>query len=51
MVSAPLGMVALVKKTHFQAMIKSAATAASPIAWGAPRGRRPPAEAVVLVLR
>ena len=29
-------------KLNFQAVIKSAASAASPIAWGAPRGRRPP---------
>ena len=38
------------KKLHFQAVIKSAASAASPIAWGEPRSRRPPAEAVVLAL-
>ena len=35
---------------NFQAVIKSAASAASPIAWGEPRSRRPPAEAVVLAL-
>ena len=40
----------LLKKLNFQAVIKSAASAASPIAWGEPRSRRPPAEAVVLAL-
>ena len=39
----------LVLKLNFQAVIKSAASAASPIAWGEPRSRRPPAEAVVLI--
>ena len=38
------------KKLNFQAVIKSAASAASPVAWGEPRSRRPPAEAVVLAL-
>ena len=38
------------KKLNFQAVIKSAASAASPIAWGEPPGRRPSAEAVVLAL-
>ena len=37
-------------KLNFQAVIKSAASAASPIAWGEPRSRRPPAEAVALAL-
>ena len=32
----PLGMVTLVRKPDFQAVIKSAASAASPPAWGAP---------------
>ena len=36
------------KKLNFQAVIKSAASTASPIAWGEPRSRRPPAEAVGL---
>ena len=31
------GLVTLVKKLNFQAVIKSAASAASPTAWGAPR--------------
>ena len=35
---------------NFQAVIKSAASAASPTAWERPRGRRPPAEDVVLAL-
>ena len=35
---------------NFQAVSKSAGSAASPIAWGEPRSRRPPAEAVVLAL-
>ena len=37
-------------KLNFQAVIKLAASAASPIAWGEPRSRRLPAEAVVLAL-
>ena len=35
-VLAPFGLVALVRKPDFQAVIKSAASAASPPAWGAP---------------
>ena len=33
---APLGLVTLVRKPDFQAVINSAASAASPTAWGAP---------------
>ena len=33
---ALLGLVTLVKRLNFQAVIKSAASAASPTAWGAP---------------
>ena len=36
-VLAPLGLETLVRKPGFQAVIKSAASAASPTAWGAPR--------------
>ena len=35
-VFAPLGLVTLVQEPSFQAVIKSAASAASPTAWGAP---------------
>ena len=41
-------IVNVTQKLNFQAVIKSAARAASRIAWGEPRSRCPPAGAVVL---